>query len=146
MSRGYFEIGVWHPKTEANVGTLWRTAYQMGAAGIFVIGPRYPARQSSDTVKAWRHIPLRRYDDVDALVATLPYSCPLVGVEMGGKPLGDYHHQERACYLLGAEDHGLPAAVLRRCTTVLELPSVRTASFNVAVAGAMVMYHRLTAP
>lgn len=30
----YFEIGIFHPKHGENIGTLWRTAYQLGAAGI----------------------------------------------------------------------------------------------------------------
>ena len=34
----YFEIGVYHPKKEVNIGTLWRTAYQLGASVIFTIG------------------------------------------------------------------------------------------------------------
>ncbi len=36
----YFEIGIFHPKTKENIGTLWRSAYQLGAAGIFTIGKR----------------------------------------------------------------------------------------------------------
>jgi tRNA(Leu) C34 or U34 (ribose-2'-O)-methylase TrmL len=44
----YFEIGIYHPKTRNNVGTLWRSAYQLGASGLFTIGRRYE-RQSSDT-------------------------------------------------------------------------------------------------
>ena len=37
----YFEIGIFHTKTEQNVGTLWRSAFQLGAAGVFTIGKRY---------------------------------------------------------------------------------------------------------
>lgn len=36
-NRGYFEIGVYHPKTPMNVGTLWRSAYQLGAAGGSIV-------------------------------------------------------------------------------------------------------------
>jgi len=28
----YFGIGIYQGKTESNVGTLWRSAYQLGAA------------------------------------------------------------------------------------------------------------------
>lgn len=34
----YFAIGIYHPKTEMNMGTLWRSAYQLGASYIFTIG------------------------------------------------------------------------------------------------------------
>lgn len=143
MSRGYFEIGIFHGKTPANVGTLWRSAYQMGAAGIFTIGRRYP-KQASDTVQAYRHIPLRDYASFDDFLAAMPYDCPLVGVEMGGKSLGKFTHPERAVYLLGAEDHGLPQDVIARCHRLVSLPSIRTNSYNVSVAGSLVMYDRMT--
>lgn len=55
--RGYYGIGVYHPKTSANIGTLWREAYLYGADFIFTIGRRYK-KQSSDTTKTIRHLPL----------------------------------------------------------------------------------------
>ena len=143
MARGYFEIGIFHGKTPANVGTLWRSAYQMGASGIFTIGRRYP-KQASDTVQAYRHIPLREYATFEDFIAAQPYDCPLVGVEMGGKTLTRFTHPERAIYLLGAEDHGLPHEVMARCHRSVSLPSVRVNSYNVAVAGSLVMYDRMT--
>lgn len=141
MTRGYFEVGIYHGKSEVNIGTLLRSAYQLGAAGVFTVGRRYK-RQSSDTYKAWRHIPLRHFADIGALVEALPYSCPLVGVEMGGEPLEDFAHPERAAYLLGAEDHGLPEEALAECHSVVRLNASRVPSYNVAVAGSLVMYHR----
>lgn len=143
MSRGFFEIGIFHGKTPMNMGTLWRSAYQMGAAGIFTVGARYK-RQASDTYKTNRHIPHREYLDIDALIASLPYSCPLVAVEMGGECLTTFKHPERAVYLLGAEDHGIPAAQLAKCHHIVSLPAVRLPSYNVAVAGSLVMYDRQT--
>ncbi len=141
-NRGYFEIGVWHPKTEQNIGTLWRSAYQLGASGIFTIGRRYQ-KQASDTCSTFKHVALRNYENLDELFAVLPYSAPLVAIEMGGKPLEKFWHPERAVYLLGAEDHGLPDVVLSRCHMVVSLNCVRVAFYNVAVAGSIVMYHRL---
>jgi tRNA G18 (ribose-2'-O)-methylase SpoU len=143
MSRGFFEIGIYRGKTVPNVGTLWRSAYQLGAAGIFTVGKRYP-RQASDTVQAWRHVPCREFADFDAFLAGLPYSAPIVAVEMGGRPIAGFTHPERAIYLLGAEDNGLPASVLAHCHHTISLPSIRTESFNVAVAGSLVMFDRLT--
>lgn len=141
-SRGFFEIGIFHGKTEVNIGTLWRSAFQLGAAGIFTIGRRYKT-QSSDTVKAARHIPLRNYNTVHELIEALPDSCPLIGIEMGGPRLEHFSHPPRACYLLGAEDHGLPDSVLQLCHRTVSIGSMRTASFNVAVAGSLVMYDRM---
>lgn len=140
--RGFFEIGIYRGKTPANVGTLWRSAYQLGAAGVFTVGKRYPM-QSSDTTQAHRHIAMREYLDEEAFLNAQPYNCPIVAIEMGGKPLSKFAHPERAVYLLGAEDHGIPAKLLERCQHVVSLESIRTASFNVAVAGSLVMYDRM---
>lgn len=139
--RGYFEIGIYNGKTIANLGTLWRSAYQLGAAGIFVIGSRFQ-RQAADTVKAYRHIPLREFRDFNHFLGARPYDCVLIGIEMGGRNLTGYHHAERAIYLLGAEDSGLPDKIKVHCQSIVSLEAVNAESYNVAVAGSIVMYHR----
>jgi tRNA G18 (ribose-2'-O)-methylase SpoU len=143
-NRGFFEIGVFHPKTEENIGTLWRTAYQLGASGVFTIGRRY-RRQASDTPYSSKHIPLRHFDTFDEFDAARPYNCPLIGIEMGGRPLSQMVHPMQATYLLGSEDSGIPQCVLNKCQHIVSLESVRMASYNVAVAGSLVMYHRVFA-
>jgi tRNA G18 (ribose-2'-O)-methylase SpoU len=139
--RGYFEVGIYQPKTETNVGTLWRSAHQLGAAGLFTIGKRYK-RQSSDTTNSVNHVSLRHYEDFDDFYSHLPENCKLIGIEMGGHPLSNISHPERAIYLLGAEDHGLPDEILNKCNLVISLESIGQNSYNVAVAGSIVMYHR----
>ena len=62
---------------------------------------------------------------------------------MGGTPLSQFEHPERAVYLLGAEDAGLPAPIARACHHVVSLEGDRAASYNVATAGTIVMYDRL---
>lgn len=141
--RGYFEIGVWHPKTEVNVGTLWRSAYQLGAAGMFVVGSRY-RRQASDTYATDHHVPLRCLESWDAWKAQRPHGARLIGVEMGGRPLATFCHPAQAVYLLGSEDVGLPRWLLDECQDVVSIEAVRRESYNVAVAGSLVMWHRLT--
>lgn len=140
-SRGYFEIGVFHPKTEVNIGTLWRSAQQLGAAGIFTIGRRY-RRQASDTTNAALHVPLRHYESFDEFLENRPDGALLIAIEQGGRHLFQYGHPVRAVYLLGAEDYGLPKAVTDKCNSILSLESVGHNSYNVAVAGSIVMYHR----
>ena len=63
---------------------------------------------------------------------------------MGGEPLRTFEHPERCVYLLGAEDAGLPEPILRACRHRVSLEGVRAESYNVAVAGTLVMYDRLT--
>ena len=146
MSRGYFGIGVYHPKTEVNVGTLWRSAHLFGAAFVFTVGRRY-SRQATDTPKTTRHTPLFHFPDVDDLREHLPHGAPLVGVEMVPEawPLPRFVHPERAVYILGAEDSGLPERGLQQCHTAVSIPTVRPQSLNVAVAGSIILYDRASA-
>lgn len=139
MTRGYFGIGIVGGKTASNVGTLWRSAANFGASMIFTAGHRYP-RQATDTVAAWKHVPMLEVPSIDDLV--LPKDCLLVGVEQAERadPLPRFAHPERALYLLGAEDRGLPDLILGRCHRVVEIPSQHC--LNVAVAGSIVMYDR----
>lgn len=139
--RGFFGIGICHGKTKANLGTLWRSADLLGAAFVFTVGARYK-QQSSDTTKAWRHVPLHHYETVDDLVRHLPHSCPLVGIELDERAieLSGFSHPERAAYLLGAEDHGLTKDEIAACHSLVQLPG--RYSMNVAAAGTVVMYDR----
>ena len=141
---GYFGIGIVGGKNEANQGTLWRSAYQLGAAFTYTVGARFE-KSSSDTTKTWTNLPMYSHDNWNAFAASAPYDAAWVAVEMGGAPLATFHHPDRAVYVLGSEDNGLNSSVLRACAHVVELPAEvgRGASFNVAVAGSLVMYDRL---
>lgn len=141
--RGHCSIGIWHPKSECNQGTLWRSAFAFQASSCFTVGPRF-TRQASDTTQTWRHLPMLQFETLDDLLKHLPYDTRLVGVECGteqGRPLTRFCHPERACYLLGAEDHGLAPSVLERCHLVVEVPNLQTC-LNVAATGTLVLYDR----
>ena len=73
----------------------------------------------------------------------IPYSAMLVGVEMGGKALSGFSHPKQAVYLLGAEDYGLPPDIIEQCQSIVSLEAVRKFSYNVAVAGSVIMYDRV---
>lgn len=141
--RGYYGIGIEHTKSECNIGTLWRSAFLLGASFIFTIGKRYK-KQSSDTLCTWRHLPLYHYETIEQFYETaLPYDCMLIGVEMDERSvsISDFDHPQRAIYLLGAEDHGLTKATMSRCHQLIVLPG--EFSMNVAVAGSIVMFDRI---
>lgn len=139
---GYFEIGIYQPRNDENIGTLWRSANQLGAAGIFVIGRSY-RRQSSDTETTLNVVPLRHYLTFEDFLLARPVGAQLIGIEMNGQPLSTFQHPERAIYLLGSEANGLPGRILRQCNAVVALEAVNKASYNLAVAGSIVLYHRL---
>ncbi len=143
MSRGYFGIGIENSKTGINYGTLHRTAAILGASFIFTIGRRFK-RQASDTTKSWKHIPTFSYKGFDHFYKNLPHDCMLVGVEMmpEARYIEKFVHPVRACYLLGAEDHGLTNKAIAKCHAFVRLKG--DISMNVSVAGSIVLYDRIT--
>lgn len=135
-------IGIMGHKRDHNIGTLWRSAYILGASYIFTIGKKYK-KQTSDVLKTWARIPLFHYADFEDFRSHLPYDCRLVGVELDDRatPLKDFVHPKRAVYLLGAEDNGLPPKVLDECHELIQLPG--TNSLNVAVTGSIILNDRV---
>ena len=140
--RGYFGVGIYQPKHSVNIGTLWRTAFSLGAAFIFSIGNRLKY-QASDVPKTYRHVPLFRYKSIDEFINQgIPYNCQLVGIEMHkeSRSLKNFVHPERAIYILGAEDSGLHIDIIKHCTNIIQLPG--KTCLNVAVAGSIVLMDR----
>jgi len=88
-------------------------------------------------------MPLFELADWSTFAEFAPWGATWVAVEMGGTPLEEFEHPDRAVYLLGSEDTGLPKAVTQACHLHVALPSTRYESYNVAMAGSIVMYDRL---
>jgi tRNA G18 (ribose-2'-O)-methylase SpoU len=137
----FFEIGIYAPVHMENIGTLWRSAYQLGAAGIYIIG-KSRRFQASDTAKTLQQIPLRAFSTWKDFLAHRPVGARIVAIELGGVPLAGFSHPSEALYVLGSEANGLPEHVLKDCDYLVTLESLRYASYNVAVTGSIVMYHR----
>ncbi len=140
---GYFGIGIEHGKTSFNYGTLFRTAQIFNADFLFVINERFQ-RQASDSMKSWRHMPVFSYTDFEDFRKHRPFDCRLIGIELDEQAykLSEYNHPKRACYLLGAEDHGLTKVAYEACQDLIVLPGER--SLNVSVAGSIVLYDRIS--
>ena len=140
MKRGYFGIGIYNPKTEANVGMLWRSALNFEADFLFTIGKRYK-EQATDTPKSFRHIPFYHYKDWNDMIEHIPMNAKLICVEQteNARNLKNFIHPERAIYVLGAEDYGIPINLMRGHEKVfIETPIC----LNVAIAGSIVMFDR----
>lgn len=141
MKRGYYGIGIYNPKIEENIGTLWRSAFILGASFIFTIGKRYRI-QPSDTPKSWKNIPLYHFQDFEEFIRIKPYDSKIIGIELhkNSIPLETYIHPERAVYLLGSEDKGLSEEIIEKCDQLIILPG--NICLNVSVAGSIVLYDR----
>ncbi len=139
--RGYCGIGIENFKKDVNVGTLWRSAYNLGASFIFTIGKHYE-RQSSDTVIAMKHIPLFCYEDVEHFLKSIPADCKIVGIEILDKSLDLtlFNHPERAIYVLENESRGLSPELINKCDYLVKIDSVYC--LNVSVAGSIILYDR----
>lgn len=140
---GYYAIGIYRHKRNHNLGSLWRTAYILGAKYIFTIGKNYN-KQSSDVLHTWARIPLFHFETFEDFLQHIPYDCRLIGIEMtdNATELSEFQHPKRGIYLLGAEDHGLPPKVAEACHFIVNLQGNH--SMNVAVAGSIVAYDRIT--
>ena len=140
--RGFYGIGVFHLKTRSNLGTLWRSAYALGASFIFTIGRRYEV-QPSDTTKTLRHLPYYRYATLADFITRMPEKTQLVGVEITDDAISlpTFYHPTRTVYLLGAEDYGLTEEAMLSCDRIISIPS--SVCLNVSVAGSIVMYDRV---
>lgn len=142
-NNGFYGIGVFRGKTEHNIGTLWRSAYILGAAFIFTVDGKYK-KQSSDMLQTWARIPLFQHKTFEDFYQSIPYDCMLVGVEIDDRSemLFNFEHPKRAIYLLGAEDTGLPEFVKEKCHKLIKLPG--NSSLNVGVTGSIVMHDRIS--
>ena len=141
-NRGYFGIGIFEPKIEENIGTLWRSAFAMGATFVFTIGKKYK-HQASDTTKSWKHIPLYHYPTLTEFCNVVPHKCQVIGIELDKKStkISEFVHPERCIYLLGSERIGLSDEALLCCNDLVQLQGKYC--LNVAVAGSIAMYDRI---
>jgi tRNA(Leu) C34 or U34 (ribose-2'-O)-methylase TrmL len=139
--RGFAAIGLDNPKTPSNIGGVLRACGCYGAALVVIGGPRPErlSKLSTDTQKAWRHIPHVLVGDVfDAI----PYDTVAVAVDLidGAIPLPRYCHPERAFYIFGAEDATLGKRILDRCRDKIVVPT--NYCMNLAATVNVVLYDR----
>lgn len=137
--RGYFGVGLHRPKTAVNVGSAIRAVGIYGGAMIAASGIRYK-KSSTDTMKAYRHVPLITVDDLKTVI---PYDCVPVAVDLidGATPLQDYEHPERAFYIFGPEDGTLGKATTDFCRDTVYIPT--DGCMNLAACVNVVLYDRV---
>jgi tRNA(Leu) C34 or U34 (ribose-2'-O)-methylase TrmL len=140
VHRGYACVALHMPKNHINVGSAMRAAFVYGARMIVTSGRRYRP-VSSDTMKAYRHVPFLEADDVFDVI---PYDCVPVAVDMvaGARLLPTYHHPERAFYIFGPENGMLGAKVLDRCRDAIMVPTSHC--MNLAATVNVVLYDRMS--
>ena len=142
MARGFIGIGLINPKTPANVGSAMRAAQCYGASFVAHTGQRYAkaAQFVTDTMKAHRHLPLFRSDNIFDVV---PFDCVPVAVDLivGATSLVNYRHPERAFYIFGPEDGTLGKEITNRCRDKIFVPT--DGCMNLAACVNVILYDRL---
>ena len=141
---GYFGIGIVKPKHEANVGTLWRSAWQLGASFIFTVATRFKY-EASDTTQAYKQLPLHKHEDWGGFAGEFAARRGVGGGGDGGHAPAGFRTSAARVYVLGSEDNGLNRPVVEACQCHVALPKWvgRSSSYNVAMAGTLVMYDRM---
>lgn len=138
MSRGYAAIGLYAPKTEANIGGVLRACGCYEAALVAIEGARYK-RQVTDTQAAYRHIPLVH----GTLLELIPFDCVPVVIELreDAKSLVDYKHPRSAFYIFGPEDGSVPERIAEKCRDRIYVPT--QFCMNLAATANVVLYDRM---
>lgn len=136
---GYAAIGLFHPKSDVNVGSVLRAAGCFGVSMVAVGGFRV-RRVCTDTGGVVRKIPVLQVEDLRSVI---PYDCVPVAVELLGnaQDLRDYVHPERAFYVFGPEDGSLGRKVTNWCRDTVMIPTIDC--LNLAATVNVVLYDRL---
>ena len=138
MKRGYAAIGLDRVKNHTNLGSVLRAAACFGAGLVLVSGGRIH-KASTDTTKAWRHLPCVEVDD---LLEATPFGCTPVVIELHerARPLENFVHPERAMYVFGPEDGSVLTSIVDRAPIVLRINTRHC--LNLAAAVNVVLYDR----
>lgn len=137
--RGYAAIGLDRPKDVHNLGGTMRAMGCYGADLLLLAGARM-RHHSTDTQKAWRHIPVLQVAD---LMDHCPFGAVPVCIELtdDAVPLPAFTHPERAFYIFGPEDGSVRAEYQRRCKHRVMVPT--SYCMNLAATVNVVLYDRL---
>lgn len=139
--RGFSAVGLIRPKCHSNVGSALRAAHCYGAALVAIQGDRSGfVRSRLDTMKAYRHMPVQRGEDLRVFI---PFDCIPVAVDLveGATSLTSYQHPQRAFYIFGPEDGTLGKSVLDWCPHRVMVPT--RGCMNLAASVNVVLYDRM---
>jgi len=129
-----------------NVGTLCRTLYALGGAGLIV--PRHNSAYLGPAARraaagALEKLPVAQVTNLGhALDSAEEAGLTIYGTGSGNNSMNAFQHTIRlpAVLVLGNEERGLRPGVAKRCAAMLRIPLARTFdSLNVAQAGAVLL-------
>lgn len=97
-------------------------------------------KYSTDTMKAWRHMPCITAESV---MDAVPFGCVPVVIELcdRAKSLVNFSHPESAYYIFGPEDGSVKKEIIERAPLVIQVPT--RYCMNLAAAVNVVLYDRI---
>lgn len=134
---GFFDVGiVGRQKTTQNVGSLWRSAFQLGASFIFTVGHRYKSFEATDTLVVHKRLPLVEHADWASFALASPRGATWVAVTVAAVA------DEEAATANEAKVVGDAAAVEAAATATATSTSNRTS--RVSCAGPLATFQHPT--
>lgn len=136
--RGFSAIGIQSIIKDGNFGGELR-ACNCYDASLVVIGGKF-IREVTDTVKAYRHIPVIQGVNI---MDCIPYDCVPIAVDLldDAEPLMQFKHPERAYYVFGQENSTLGKNITDKCVHKVYIPT--KFCMNLAATVNVVLYDRL---
>jgi len=134
---------------DTNLGMLLRSAVLFGADKFFIAGrKRYDKRT---TVGAENYIDIENipsynietdFTDYDLIFNTIrQQGYSVVCCENGGNNINNFKCDTKPCFIVGSEGYGIPKEVLNKADAFVQIEQFGVMrSFNVAVAGSIIMY------
>jgi tRNA(Leu) C34 or U34 (ribose-2'-O)-methylase TrmL len=140
-NRGFASIAIDGPKYTSNFAGVLRSAGNYNTNLVVLGKDRIPVKDRTDTMKAYRTIPVLRVEDV---MIALPFDCIPIAVDLldDATPLPDFKHPERAFYIFGAEDRTLGRRITDRCKHKVFVPTNRC--MNLASTVSVILYDRMS--
>ncbi|MFC3025279.1 RNA methyltransferase [Vibrio zhugei] len=135
-------IGLYNPKSPANVGAVMRAAGCYDATQVRYNGVRYnrAVKLQTDTKKVKSRIELVNSDNLtDNLSDDVKIVC--VELAVGATSLPEFVHPQHAIYVFGPEDGSLPQQVVDQADHVVYVPT--NGCMNLAATANVVLYDRL---
>ncbi len=124
-------------RTPFNVGSIFRTAESFGVEKVFLsencVSPKNTkaCRVAMGTIDyvSWQHTTLENLPDM-----------PIIALETGGENINNFHFPKNGIAVVGNEELGISAEVLKRADSVVSIPMYGIkASINVSVAFGILM-------
>lgn len=138
-SKPYLGVAVLHPRRKESVAGLWEAARSFRADILATVGAQWRSAgiNSAD-------LPLLEFHTLAELAEQAPLGCELIGVGGVNAPsLSVFSHPDRALYLFGGAEPLSERVQRQWCTEVISVDTPGAKALNAAIAGGIVMHHRV---